>query len=114
MQIVSAVTHIQKEISDIKENELSHVEGEKKRAKVDAAREQLQLLECKICRKAPTPPVILVTCCKQVLGCETCFQSYIEKQKCCPLCHDDISGSTAISVQGLDEPFALLRWDIQS
>ena len=48
------MAHIKKEITIIKENEITHVEGAKKRAKVDVAREQLKLLECKICKDTPS------------------------------------------------------------
>ena len=97
---------------DLKEKELSRIKEAKKQARADVAREQLRLLECKICRDTPTPPVVLVTCCKQVLGCERCFSDFTEKQKYCPLCHD--AGGTTIPICGLDEPFALLRQEIQS
>ena len=106
------MAHIKKEITIIKENEITHVEGAKKRAKVDVAREQLKLLECKICKDTPSPPVVLVTCCKQILGCEACFHSHKEKQNCCPLCHD--SNYSAITIRRLDEPYALLQKALQS
>ena len=60
----------------------------RRQAKVEVAREQLRLLECKICRDTPTRPVVLVMCCKQLLGCEACFRNFMEENECCPLRRD--------------------------
>ena len=82
-------------------------EDARRRAKVEVAREQLRLLECKICRDTPTPPVVLVTCCEQVLGCERCFRSCMEENECCPLCRDPDTES--IVVESLHAVYAFLK-----
>ena len=70
------------------------------------AREQLRLMECKICRDTPTPPVVVVTCCKQLLGCEACYQSCVQRSNCCPLCRD--SDVDTIAVEGLSDVYTFL------
>ena len=99
---------IRQEIADIKEKELVYLEEEKVKVKADAVQKLLQFLHCKLCKKAPTPPVLLVTCCKQLFGCEACFQKYAEKQKFCPFCYQDIDGSTPLTIRGLDESCSLI------
>ena len=80
----------------------------RRQAKVKVAREQLRLLECRIWRDTPTPPVFLLTCCKQLLGCEACFHNCMEENECCPLCRDP--GKESIVVEGLHGIYTLLKW----
>ena len=37
-----------------------------------------RFMECKICKDIPIPPVCLVMCCKQIVGCQSCLDSCIE------------------------------------
>ena len=43
-------------------------------------------LECKICKDSSRPPVVLVLCCNQMFGCESCFQQSVFETGNCPLC----------------------------
>ena len=104
---------MKKEMVDIKKKELSHVESEKTWAKANAAQQQLQFLQCKICKTVPTPPIVFVTCCKKVIGCEKCFANLTERQKVCPLCQKEISCNTSIPLRGLEQSCDLLRQQMQ-
>jgi len=54
----------------------------------------LQLLDtfkCRICHTSPIrPPVIFTRCCKNILGCNLCVDTWFTgddgRQKSCPLC----------------------------
>ena len=39
---------------------------------------------CMICRKLPTPPVVISFCCKIVIGCNSCLENYHDHS--CPHC----------------------------
>ena len=110
VQVVKEVTDIKCELSAIKSLQ-SDFNAARRQAKMDAARDQLRLLECKICRDTPSSPVVLVTCCKQVLGCQTCFQTCMEQSECCPLCRDPEAES--IVVEGLDAVYTLLKQNLE-
>ena len=64
-------------------------------AEVSALRQQLrmcatiaQMFDCKICKEIPRSPVAYLNCCKQILGCKTCFQTCIQYNTSCPLCRN--------------------------
>lgn len=82
-------------------------EAARRRTRVDMGAEQLRLLDCKICKDTPSPPVVLVTCCKQLLGCEACFRNCMEQNECCPLCRNPDTDS--IVVEGLDVVYSYLK-----
>ena len=106
IQVVKEVTDIKCELAAIKSLQ-SDFNAARRQAKMDAARDQLRLLECKICRDTPSS----VTCCKQVLGCQTCFQTCMEQSECCPLCRDQEAES--IVVEGLDTVYTLLKQNLE-
>ena len=83
----------------------------KRQARLELARDQLRLLECKICRDTPTSPIVLVTFCKQVLGCGACYQSCVEQNECCPLCRDPDTNS--IAIEGLHPLYTFLKDSVE-
>ena len=103
------VSHLKKEIAEVRDKMFAHLEEERTRSRKEAARQQLEFLGCKLCQGAPKPPIMLATCCNRIFGCETCFQNYIEKHKYCPLCENEVSSASALPIRGLDEPCALLN-----
>ena len=64
-------------------------------------------MECKICKDIPTPPVCLVMCCKQIVGCQSCLDSCIESSGSCPLCRTAMPES--VRIHGLDGLLQYLR-----
>ena len=42
--------------------------------------------KCLICHTLMASPISVATCCKQVLGCGTCVESWLVNHNSCPLC----------------------------
>lgn len=63
-------------------------------------RDVCRFMECKVCKDIPTPPICLVMCCKQIVGCQGCFDSCIETSGSCPLCRAPMPDS--LHIHGLD------------
>lgn len=64
--------------------------------------------QCKICRTAPIkPPVILMRCCKSIVGCDTCINNWFSGPsaltKPCPLCRAERGYNETMLLRGLDE-----------
>ena len=59
----------------------------------------LQCFQCKVCFEMSTPPVLISSCCKQVLGCQLCVEQWQETHTTCFLCRAEISDE--------DEPISL-------
>ena len=97
-------------LADIKNLQCSF-DVARRQARVELAREQLHLLGCKICKDTPTLPVVLVTCCRQMLGCATCYESCVERSECCPLCRAPDTNS--IIIEGLDPLYSFLRGNFE-
>ena len=62
-----------------------------------------RLLECKVCKDLPDQPII-VLCCGQILGCQSCFERC---NRACPLCRAEDPG--CVNITGNEELYALLR-----
>ena len=45
-----------------------------------------KVFKCLFRHALMTPPVSVATCCKQVLGCGTCVESWLVNHDFCPLC----------------------------
>jgi len=62
---------------------------------------------CTICRSIPIkPPVIMTKCCKSILGCEACVNSWYSGEealtKTCPCCRAERGYSETMLLRGLD------------
>jgi hypothetical protein len=104
--VVKEVVELKCDLTAIKSLQGSFDDA-RREARLELIRDQLRLLECKICRDTPTPPIVVVTCCKQVLGCETCYQNCLDQNDCCPLCRDP--GMQGIVVEGLNPLYTFLK-----
>jgi hypothetical protein len=103
-QIATEVSLIKETVVEIKQDRSDDI---KKRLKAEAAREQMEFLDCKICKEVPTPPVVVLTCCNQLLGCSSCFLSCMDSGNSCPLCRT--VGPSTLTLRGLDGLFARLQ-----
>ena len=68
----------------------------KRNIELDVIRQLLPSLECKICKDVPHPPVVLVLCCNQMIGCDSCLQRSIDETGNCPLCRASLPRSVPI------------------
>ena len=64
-------------------------------------------LKCRICLTTPIkPPVIMSKCCKNILGCEECVNSWYSGEdaltKTCPSCRAERGYSETMLLRGLD------------
>ena len=64
--------------------------------------------QCKICRSVPMkPPVILMKCCKSIVGCDSCINNWFSGSsaltKSCPLCRAERGYSETMLIRGLDD-----------
>ena len=62
---------------------------------------------CKICLKVPiTPPIIMSKCCKTVIGCEGCVNTWYSGPealiKTCPSCRAERGYSETMLLRGMD------------
>jgi hypothetical protein len=67
-----------------------------------------ETLKCKICLKTPIkPPVIIATCCKVIIGCEECINSWHSGDdaltKTCPSCRAERGYNSTMLLRWLDE-----------
>jgi len=104
MQIANDVTNIKETMTEMKQERHESI---KKMMKREVAREQMEYLDCKICREVPTPPVVVLTCCNQLLGWNRCFLSCMNNANSCPLCRT--VGPSTLTLRGLDSMFAHLK-----
>ena len=81
-----------------------------KRMKVPTAlyRKLSDAFKCNICQHAPiTPPVIFARCCKSIIGCQTCVDTWYRGDsgigKKCPLCGTDRALPETMRLHGLDD-----------
>ena len=81
-----------------------------KRMKIPTAlyRKLSDAFKCNICQHAPiTPPVIFARCCKSIIGCQTCVDTWYRGDsgisKKCPLCGTDRALPETMRLHGLDD-----------
>ena len=63
---------------------------------------------CQICRSTPiTPPVIFARCCKRILGCQPCVDTWYGGEtgmaRKCPICRSERAYSETTVLRGLDD-----------
>ena len=64
--------------------------------------------KCNICQSSPIrPPVMFTRCCKSILGCERCVDSWYSgedgRSKKCPLCRSERAFTETVRIHGLDD-----------
>ena len=79
----------------------------KRKIMADLVRQTMQYLESKICKDVPTPPTVLLLCCRQILGCQSCFNRCVEDSGVCPLCRE--TSPTGVAILGQDGLYDLLK-----
>ena len=75
--------------------------------------------KCHICHCVPiVPPVIVTKCCKTILGCSTCVNSWYSGQealtKTCPSCRAERGYNETMLLRGLDDFLKEIRKAIQT
>ena len=78
-----------------------------------------ETLKCHICHTVPfNPPVIVTKCCKTILGCESCINSWYSGEdaltKTCPSCRAATSYNETMLLCGLDDFLIQVRKAIQT
>ena len=67
----------------------------------------LENFKCVICQGTMTPPIIFAKCCKRLLGCESCVDSWYRGEsgmtKTCPQCRSERAYADTCRVHGIDE-----------
>ena len=104
MQVLQDISQLKASVCAMQDEQTIRV---RKQMKLEVLREILPYLECKICKDVPTPPVLLLVCCGQVLGCETCFETCMEASDLCPLCR--ATNPTTILINGQDGLYSILK-----
>ena len=74
----------------------------------DLYRQLTDTFKCHICQSTPiSPPVMFTRCCKSILGCEVCVDSWFGgengRSKSCPLCRAERAYSETCRLHGLDD-----------
>ena len=64
--------------------------------------------KCSICQSTPmTPPIIFAKCCKNILGCQQCVDTWYRgeqgQSRTCPRCRSDRAYVETCKVNGLDD-----------
>ena len=64
--------------------------------------------KCNICQHSPiTPPVIFARCCKSIIGCQSCVDTWYRGDsgisKKCPLCGTERALPETMRLHGLDD-----------
>ena len=56
---------------------------------VDFHDKLLTCFKCLICAQKATSPIILGFCCKQMIGCNTCVERWLDTHTTCPHCRNE-------------------------
>ena len=78
-----------------------------------------ETFKCHICHNVPiNPPVIVTKCCKTILGCESCINSWYSGEdaltKTCPSCRAARGYNETMLLRGLDDFLIQVRKAIQT
>ena len=70
-----------------------------------------ECLKCKICMEIAKPPVIFGKCCQQLLGCQTCIDTWFggnSFEKTCINCRAERAVTQTCHLRGLDSLLTLV------
>ena len=78
-----------------------------------------ETFKCRVCHNVPiNPPVIVTKCCKTILGCESCINSWYSGEdaltKTCPSCRAARGYNETMLLRGLDDFWIQVRKAIQT
>ena len=111
---------IQQDISEIKE-QITDFMSLSTDLKIPLALRRIvrDTFKCRICHRVPIkPPLIITKCCKTILGCEVCVNSWFSGTdaltKNCPTCRTDRGYNETMLLRGLDDFLAQIRSVIQT
>ena len=57
--------------------------------KLDLTEDIKTVFKCMVCHGVTEPPVVVGTCCRQILGCKACFDRWAEENITCPHCRSE-------------------------
>ena len=70
-------------------------------------RHLLETFRCHICRESMKPPIIFTKCCKYILGCQSCVNTWYGGgeglDKPCPRCRTERAFGKTCQLKGMDE-----------
>ncbi|XP_019859142.1 PREDICTED: uncharacterized protein LOC109587339 [Amphimedon queenslandica] len=75
----------------------------------------LESFSCQICKSIIVPPAIFSRCCKRILGCQICVDTWYQGSgaqmlmKKCPLCRFDRAYTETTTIRGLDDFLTVLN-----
>ena len=105
----SEIRIIREDISAIR-HDIQYLHHIDKRMKIPTAlhRKLSDAFKCNICQHSPiTPPVIFARCCKSIIGCQSCVDTWYRGDsgisKKCPLCGTERALPETMRLHGLDD-----------
>ena len=108
-RIEGKINTLIEDMSTLKES-VSEVMQVSKDTKIPLALKKVlrDCFKCKICHIVPiTPPVIVTKCCKTVIGCEVCVNSWYSGPdaltKACPSCRGERGYNETMVIRGIDD-----------
>ena len=63
----------------------------------------IENFKCSICQDTMKPPVIFSRCCKFIIGCESCIDTWYENSRTCPRCRAERGFTETCRLNGIDE-----------
>ena len=108
-KLICSVNSIKSSIEDIN----LHTKDTKSKLPIGLKRALQDNFKCKICHTQPMqPPVVVAKCCKSILGCESCANSWYSgpdaMAKTCPLCRAERGLSETMILNGLHDFLKIL------
>ena len=102
------IAPIKEDMNDVKRTiqELIHIDN---MSKIPLGLKKMlsETFQCKTCCGIIHPPVILTKCCKTIVGCERCVNSWFSGDdalvKSCPVCRADRGYNETMVLRGLDD-----------
>ena len=107
-------TELREDVHEIKETicDILQVSSFQK-VPVGLQRVLVDAFKCKICTQLSQPPIVIMKCCKVILGCSNCCKEWFHGEdaltKFCPLCRAERGYSEVMTLRGLDDLLVTLR-----